>query len=185
MARKSKSGSSSSSKSNRSKSSKFPDECFDEGQRSKSGSSRSRGEVSGAAKATIDHDEIRRWAEERGGKPACVKGTENSKGCLLRIDFPGGAGPESLCDMDWDNFFEVFDSRKLAFLYQDEKKSGEPSTFNKLIDRNEAESGARGGRRSGARSTRSKSRKSSTRASTRGGKSRRSSSRSDRGRGAR
>ena len=29
------------------------------------------------SKTTTDHDEIRRWAEERGGKPATVKGTES------------------------------------------------------------------------------------------------------------
>ena len=33
--------------------------------------------MAGEAKATIDHDEIRKWAEARGGKPATVKRTES------------------------------------------------------------------------------------------------------------
>ena len=47
---------------------------------------------------TTDHDEIRRWVEEHGGKPASVKGTEGGGDELgvLRIDFPGGAGEEQL-----------------------------------------------------------------------------------------
>jgi hypothetical protein len=45
---------------------------------------------------TTDHDEIRRWVEEHGGKPARVRGDrdDNDPG-LLRIDFPGGAGEDS------------------------------------------------------------------------------------------
>ena len=40
---------------------------------------------------TIDHDEIRRWVEERNGRPAHVKRTGNDGDPgLLRIDFPGG-----------------------------------------------------------------------------------------------
>lgn len=44
------------------------------------------------SKVTIHHDEIRRWAEARGGKPAVVKGTD-----ILRINFPGGAEMGSQC----------------------------------------------------------------------------------------
>jgi transposase-like protein len=49
------------------------------------------------SKVTTDHDEIRRWVEERGGHPARVKDTEskNSPG-LLRIDYPGFSGGDSL-----------------------------------------------------------------------------------------
>ena len=49
------------------------------------------------SKITTDHDTIRQWVEERGGSPARVKGTgtEGDPG-LLRIDFPGYSGEESL-----------------------------------------------------------------------------------------
>jgi hypothetical protein len=44
-------------------------------------------------KRTTDHDEIRKWAESRGGKPATIKGTPKAgeEAGLLRIDFPTGA----------------------------------------------------------------------------------------------
>ena len=46
-----------------------------------------------ASKTTTDHDEIRRWAEERNGKAGVDEGTERKgeEAGLLRIDFPGGA----------------------------------------------------------------------------------------------
>lgn len=84
------------------------------------------------AKTTTDHNEIRRWVEERGGFPACVKGTgdTNDPG-LMRIDYPGFSGEERLQKISWEEFFTKFDSEELAFLYQDEPDS----RFSKLIDR--------------------------------------------------
>ncbi|MEA2288408.1 MAG: hypothetical protein QOD55_405 [Solirubrobacteraceae bacterium] len=93
-------------------------------------------ETSGAKKTT-DHDEIRRWAEERGGRPARVKGTESGADDpgILRIDFPGAGEDEKLEHIPWDEWFQKFDSEGLAFLYQDELKSGEESRFFKLVKR--------------------------------------------------
>jgi hypothetical protein len=92
--------------------------------------------VSGSAKATIDHDEIRQWVEAHGGHPAMVKRTtRNGKGGILRIDFPGYSGEKSLQEVSWDDFFEKFEDSQLAFLYQDQAKSGRPSRFNKLVAR--------------------------------------------------
>lgn len=54
---------------------------------------------------------------------------------MLRIDFPGGAGEESLEQISWEDWFEKFEKNKLAFLYQTEKANGEPSTFFKVINR--------------------------------------------------
>src|SRR3954468_21427679 len=96
--------------------------------RSSSSSSSSKSGSEHDSHMTQNHDEIRQWAEERGGKPACVKGTESGNSCLLRIDFPGGAGAESLSEMSWDDFFNVLDQRGLVFLYQKGK-----STFNKIV----------------------------------------------------
>jgi hypothetical protein len=86
---------------------------------------------------TTDHDEIRRWVEEHGGKPAIVRGTEDGGGGVLRIDFPGGTGEDELEHVSWEEWFRVFDERNLAFLYQDEKASGEDSTFFKLVSRDD------------------------------------------------
>ncbi|HVX84365.1 MAG TPA: hypothetical protein VH253_06075 [Phycisphaerae bacterium] len=93
------------------------------------------GHSAGESQTTRDHDTIRRWAEERGGKPASVKGTERhgEDAGLLRIDFPGYSGENSLEPITWDDFFQKFDEKRLAFLYQDKTKEGEQSRFFKLI----------------------------------------------------
>jgi len=90
------------------------------------------------SKTTTNHNEIRRWVEERGGHPARVKDTEskNSQG-LLRIDYPGFSGEDSLEAISWDEFFEGFDENGLAFLYQEETKDGKQSRFSKLINRDQ------------------------------------------------
>jgi hypothetical protein len=87
------------------------------------------------SQTTTDHDTIRRWVEERDGKPASVRGTGDGDAGVLRIDFPGGAGQDELEHISWDEWFENFDQNNLAFLYQEEKKSGEGSTFFKLVSR--------------------------------------------------
>jgi hypothetical protein len=90
-----------------------------------------------SAKATIDHEVIRKWAEERGGKPATVIRTESSKGepGILRIDFPGYSGEGTLEEISWGDFFEKFEEKKLAMLFQDRTANGKRSRFNKLVSR--------------------------------------------------
>jgi hypothetical protein len=88
------------------------------------------------AKTTTDHAVIQHWVEERGGRPARVKGTAKKgdpDSGILRIDF--GKPEESLEQISWEEFFEVFDDRELAFLYQEEKGKGEESYFNKFVHR--------------------------------------------------
>ena len=85
---------------------------------------------------TTDHDEIRRWVEEHDGRPASVRGTEDGDDAgVLRIDFPGGAGEDALEHISWEEWFAKFDEGRLAFLYQEQKASGEDSTFFKLVSR--------------------------------------------------
>ncbi|HEX2027401.1 MAG TPA: hypothetical protein VHF25_05320 [Nitriliruptorales bacterium] len=90
----------------------------------------------GTSKTTTDHDEIRRWAEERGGRPATVRGTEDGGVGVLRIWFPDvGAGEEELQEIDWDEFFDKFEDQGLAMLYQEETAEGEVSRFVKFVSR--------------------------------------------------
>lgn len=93
-----------------------------------------------SSKTTTDHDEIRRWAEARNAKPACVKGTgsKNDPG-MIRLDFPGYSGADSLDHISWDEWFRAFDDNELALVYQDETADGARSNFNKLIGRETAE----------------------------------------------
>src|SRR3546814_808769 len=69
---------------------------------------------------TTDHDEIRTWAEERNGRPAVIR-TKGRKGGVLRIDF--GEPEDDLKEIEWDEFFEIFDDANLAFLHQDRKST--------------------------------------------------------------
>ena len=88
------------------------------------------------AKMTIDHDEIRRWVEARGGRPAHVIGTDsNGDPGVLRIEFTGFRRTTYLEPITWDEFFDGFDENELAFLYQDE----EESRFSKIIAREDAQ----------------------------------------------
>jgi hypothetical protein len=149
--------------------------------RGRSGSNSSQG--SGAAQVTTDHDEIQRWVEERGGKPACVRGTGGRGDTgLLRIDFPDG--PEAkLQPISWEDFFEKFEENNLAFLYQDKDQS----RFNKLVGRDTVQARNQGeqkasrgrlkqeGRSAGGRSSRGPSGSSQSRArssASQGGSSR-------------
>jgi len=98
-----------------------------------------------SAKTTTDHEEIRRWAEERGAKPSCVRRTGgNGDIGMIRLDFPGYTGRESLEQISWDEWFSKFDESGLALLYQDTTAQGQKSNFNKLVARETAEARDRG-----------------------------------------
>ncbi|WP_437946189.1 hypothetical protein WME98_35955 [Sorangium sp. So ce296] len=91
-----------------------------------------------SSKMTIDHDEIRQWAESRGGRPATVKSTEKKgEPGILRIDFPGYSGEGSLEEISWDDFFAKFEESNLAFVYQEKTADGQTSNFSKLVSRPE------------------------------------------------
>src|SRR5437867_6776512 len=140
---------------------------------------------SAAARPLTDHDEIRQWAEDRGARPSRVSGTGVAEDVgMIRLDFPGYSGGESLEEISWDEWFDNFDDRNLALMVQDETASGEISNFNKLVSRHTAEETAEesetGVRPSARRAARSRSKRAGTRpASRRGARSRaRSRSRS-------
>src|ERR687896_234235 len=92
-----------------------------------------------AAKATTDHDTIRKWVEKHGGRPVHVKSVVGKGEIgILRVDFPqppddDDRADENLEEISWDDWFAKFDEEKLAFLYQDK------SNFNKLVSRDTVE----------------------------------------------
>ncbi len=95
--------------------------------------------MSDTSKTTTNHEEIKRWAEARGGHPAMVRGPEGRGpgGGLLRIDFVGGGEPKDpkLEQVSWDEFFRTFDERHLSFLYQDKTAEGKESRVFKFVNR--------------------------------------------------
>lgn len=102
----------------------------------------------GAAHILTEHEEIRRWAEERGAHPACARGTGGKEDTdMIRLDFPGWSGPESLQPIEWDQWFRKFDEDNLALLVQEQSRPGEKSNFNKIVSRAAAEANRAGTRR--------------------------------------
>jgi len=90
---------------------------------------------------TTDHDTIRKWAEAKGGRPAAVKSTHSGKDVgIIRIMFPDAPNSEhdALVEISWDEFFEEFEKRELALVYEKD------SMFSKIIGRDTAEKRARG-----------------------------------------
>ncbi|HVL38631.1 MAG TPA: hypothetical protein VM328_04485 [Fimbriimonadaceae bacterium] len=103
-----------------------------------------------SAKSTTNHEEIRKWAEERGGKPACVKrtGAKADDPGIIRINFPGYSGAGSLQEISWEEWFQKFDQNDLCLLYQDTTRTGDKSNFNKIVARKTFEERAAGNRTS-------------------------------------
>ncbi len=98
------------------------------------------------SRTTIDHDEIRRWASERGAQPATVAcpGTEGGEEKIdelgmLHLDVPGFDSQQAMQPIGWDEWFQQFEEHKLALLYQEQIPGGELSNFNKLVTRAKVE----------------------------------------------
>lgn len=81
------------------------------------------------SKKTQDHDTIRKWAESRDGHPAKIE--TKGDGGILRIDF--GEPEDNLTQIEWEEFFQIFDESGLTFLYQEKVADGGTSRFNKFV----------------------------------------------------
>ena len=88
-------------------------------------------EREGRSLATTHHEVIRQWAEERGGVPATVDGTEHGDHLgVLRIDFRDKDA--NLREVSWEEWFKTFDERRLNFIYQEQRTDGTQSNFFRL-----------------------------------------------------
>jgi hypothetical protein len=73
-----------------------------------------------AVKFTTDNEEIRGWAERRGGVPATIRGSANEDGPgILRITLPTAPRRANLQALTWDEFFLAVELNELAFMYDD------------------------------------------------------------------
>jgi hypothetical protein len=125
--------------------------------------------MSSHSETTTDHDAIRQWVESRQGRPTRVKGTGDEHGeGILRIDF---AEPdEKLEEISWDEFFETFDDRNLAFLHQDKTADGKTSRFFKFVRReDDGGSGRKGGSGAGRHGASHRSHEGDSHAGSKGG----------------
>jgi hypothetical protein len=71
-----------------------------------------------------------------------VKGTGSGEDVgIIRLHFPEFSEEnEKLEPIEWDEWFDEFDQRSLALLVEDTTAQGRQSNFNKLINRENAES---------------------------------------------
>jgi hypothetical protein len=137
-----------------------------------------------SSRVLTDHDEIREWAEERGARPSEVKRTHTDDNVgIIRLDFPGYSGGDSLEEIDWDEWFDKFDDNNLALIVQDETGGGDKSNFNKIVSRDTAHEGS--AKRRSSRGKKSTSARSSTsrKAAARSGRKSATSSRSKKSKG--
>ena len=98
-----------------------------------------------------DHQAIRRWAESRGARPACVKGTgdEDDVG-MIRLDFADSSGSESLQPITWDQWFEQFDGNGLALIVQEQTADCQPVKLDEIVKRDDTGPEGRGRARGGS-----------------------------------
>lgn len=93
--------------------------------------------VASKGKVTSDHDEIRRWAEVRNGRPMAVQGAEPDNAQPILLVFPGvpRADTDDLRPISWDEWFRRLDDHDLALLIEETTSAGQQSRFNKLVRR--------------------------------------------------
>lgn len=88
------------------------------------------------AKLTTDLDQIRQWAESRGGHPAALRNhADNQRLGVLFVIWPGEQFASELEELDWGAWFDAFEAQRLAFLYREYTTEGLPSHFFKVVTR--------------------------------------------------
>ena len=76
---------------------------------------------------TTDHEIIRNWILEHGGVPAVIRDTagEDGDGGVLRLAFGDRLDEKDMQRVSWNEFFAIFDIRRLRFRYDDPVVKGE------------------------------------------------------------
>lgn len=96
---------------------------------------------------TVDHSEIKRWVEHRGGVPARVAETGEHPG-RLRIAFSSDSGPveagpslddEHIEEISWARFFDTFEEENLALRYRESDEGDAADRDYELVDRADAD----------------------------------------------
>ena len=85
---------------------------------------------------TMDHDEIKSWISNRGGKPVIIE-EQKSEGPVtsLSVEFDEKeVSGEVKEDLDWNGFFEIFEKKMLAFQYDEDEGDKKNKSF-KIVGR--------------------------------------------------
>jgi hypothetical protein len=93
--------------------------------------------MAGESHTTTEHNVICNRAEEWNSRPAMAKrtGRGGEEAGILRINFPGYRGEESLEAISRQDFSDKYGEKKPAFLYQEKTSSGEQSRLCKFVSR--------------------------------------------------
>ena len=83
---------------------------------------------------TVEYDDIRNWAQSRGGSPAFDKETGDLTFCFIDDD------PE-VRHISWQEFFDHFEVDNLALKYDDEAMSISDESYQ-FVDRDKQDNDA-------------------------------------------
>lgn len=97
-------------------------------------------------KRAQSNEEIKKWVEDHGGKPAIIDDPEITEDKIgLRIDWKGSKdeamlpeGREDTRDITWEEFFSEMERLELAFMYSTEEDIN-PTWRYKFINKYESE----------------------------------------------
>ncbi len=85
---------------------------------------------------TTDHETIKQWVETRGGTPARATGQAEDDASSLYI-VREDETMEGLESLTWNEFFDIFESQGLSFVYQERDVGETDEWFYDLVDRTE------------------------------------------------
>lgn len=92
----------------------------------------------GEWRTTTDHDRIRDWAAARGAVPSGIERPDGEMELRIETDRDPSHGER----IPWDRFFELFESRELAFRYRESGVDGETGDECALVARTDPERGS-------------------------------------------
>ncbi len=92
------------------------------------------------ANVTTDHDTIRDWVMAHGGQPALLRRVPQvGDGGDLSLEFLADGQEPELVTISWSDFFQRFEDRHLAFVYEEDGPAGALTWY--FVDRDQ-DSGA-------------------------------------------
>ena len=88
---------------------------------------------------TGDHDQIRHWAESRGGVPMIIDHpVARADKIGIRIDFPGESHEVLMSETrpaTWDEFFQVFEDQRLLLSFDEDPAVDDPTEWYRFEKR--------------------------------------------------
>jgi hypothetical protein len=93
------------------------------------------------SRLSVDHDEIKQWAEKHQARPVLIDDPKaGSDEPMIRLDFPGlfdnqDIAPTKTKEIDWSEFFDLFEKLDLAFVFTDQTNPEDLSESFKFVKR--------------------------------------------------